>query len=62
MVMLTLFVFDWKYHFQINLVEKIKVVIGSRNLATRLTRICRIQWSYSLFLFWTEGTVFGQTW
>ena len=62
MVMLTLLVFDWKYHFQINLVEKIKVVIGSRNLVTRLTRTCRIQWSYSLFLFWTESTVFGQIW
>ena len=35
-------VFDWKYPFSINLVQKLKIV--SLNLVLRLIQICRIPW------------------
>ena len=40
---------DRKYTFRANLV---------RNLVPRLIQICRIQWWCSIFLFYTENTIF----
>ena len=60
MVMFTFSVFDWKYHFWVNLVQKVKIV--SWNLLLRLIRICIIQWWCSLFLFSVENALPGQIW
>ena len=49
MVMFILSVFDWKYPFWANLVQKVKIISWSWNLVARLIRICRIQWCCSLF-------------
>ena len=51
MLMLTLFIFDWKYPFCENFVQKLKILSLSWNLTPRVIRICRIQWCCSLFLF-----------
>ena len=53
-------VFDWKYLFRANLVQKIKIVSLSCNLVPRLIRISRIQQCGSHFLFLTGNTIFGQ--
>ena len=44
-------VFNWKYRFWANLIQKIKIVSLTLNLVPRLIRICRIQWWCSLFPF-----------
>ena len=51
MVVFTFSVLDWKQHFWANLVQRIKIVSSSWNLATRLIPICRIEWWCLLFLF-----------
>ena len=62
MVMFILSVFDWKYPFWANLVQKIKIISWSLNLVARLIRICWIQWCCSLFSFWTGSALLGQIW
>ena len=47
-------VFDWKYIFWVNLVQKLKIISLSWNFVTRLIQICRIPWWYSLFCFRLE--------
>ena len=42
-------IFEWKYPFRANLVQKIKIVTLSWNLVSTLTRTCRIQWWCSFF-------------
>ena len=59
-VMFIYFVFDWKYPFSTNLVQKIKIISWSLNLVARLIWICRIQWCYSLFCFLTEAAFLGK--
>ena len=49
MVTFILSVFDWKYPFRANLVQKIKMISWSWNLVARLIQICRIQWYCSFF-------------
>ena len=56
------FVFEWKYSFWGNLVQKIKILILSWNLVPTLIQTCRIQWWYSFILFLIENTIFGQIW
>ena len=58
-VMLIPSVFDWKYLFWANLVQKVKIVSWSWNLVARLIQICRIKWCCFIFfvfewkyLFW----------
>ena len=53
-------VLDWKYHFWTNLVQKIKIVSLSWTLASRLIWVSRIQWWFSLFLFYTRNTLFSK--
>ena len=48
-----------KYPFWTNLVQKISL---GWNVISRLIRWYRIQWCYSLFLFLTGNTIFGQIW
>ena len=62
MVMFIYFVFDWKYPFGANLVEKIKIISWSLDLVARLIRICWIQWCCSLFSFLTGSALLGQIW
>ena len=56
------FVFNWKYPFWANLVQKIIIFSLSWNLVLRLIRICRIQSCRSFFMFSTENTLFRQIW
>ena len=51
MVMFIYFVFDWKYPFWANLVQKIKIISWSWNLVPGLIQICRIQWCCSRYFF-----------
>ena len=60
MMLFSFFVFEWKYSFWANLVQKIKIVTLCWNLIPRLIRICRIQWCHSLFLFSSANGLFGQ--
>ena len=46
-------VFDWKYLFQVNLVQKLKIIILSWHFVPRLIQIWRIPWWCSLFLLST---------
>ena len=62
MMLLTFFVFDWKYSFWANLVQKVKIISFIWNLVPKLVRVCRIQWWCSLFWFLTGNTLFGQIW
>ena len=62
MVMFNFFVFDRKYRFWVNLVQKVKIISWSWNLVARLIRICIIQWCCSLFWFLIGNTLFGQIW
>ena len=61
-VMFTFSVFDQKYPFWANLLQKVKIISWSWNLVPRLIRICRIQWWCSLFLFLIGNMLFGQIW
>ena len=54
------FLFDWKYLFWASLIQKIKIVSLSWHLASRLTRIWKIQWWCSLFLFSNEIRILGK--
>ena len=62
MLMFIFLVFDWKYRFWANLVQKIKIVILSWNLVATLIRACRIQWWCSFFLFLIGNTLFWEIW
>ena len=62
MVMFNFSVFDWKYPFWTNLVQKVKIISWSWNLVPRLIRICRIQWWCWIFLFLIGNALFGQIW
>ena len=62
MVMFIFFVFDWKYPFWANLVQKVKIISWSWNLVPTLIRTCRIQWWCSFSLFLIGNTLFGQIW
>ena len=52
--------FDWKYLFWVNLIQKLKIISLSWNFVPRLIQICRIPWWCSLFLFSTGNTVLGK--
>ena len=62
MMLFTFFVFDWKYPFGANLVQKIKIFSLRWNLILRIIRICKTQWWCSLFSFSTGNTIFMQIW
>ena len=49
-------VFEWKYPFWVNLIQKPKIVSLSWNLVLRLIQICKIPWRCSFFLFSTRNT------
>ena len=49
-------VFDWKYLFWVNLVQKQKIISLGQNFVPRLIQICRISWWCSLLLFLTGNT------
>ena len=53
-------IFDWKYLFWVNLVQKLKIISFSWNFVPRLIQICRIPWWCSLFLFLTGNTFLGK--
>ena len=58
MVMFTVSVFDQKYSFWVNLVQKNRIVNLSWNFVAILIWICKIQWWCSLFPFSTEYAFF----
>ena len=62
MMLFIFLVFQWKYPFWANLVQKIKIVTLTWNLAPRLFRSCRIQGWCSFFWFLSRNTLFGQIW
>ena len=43
MVVSTFSIFDWKYHFGVNLARKNKIDILTLNLVPRLIQLCRIR-------------------
>ena len=49
-------VFDWKYPFWVNWVQKLKIISLSWILVLRLIQIWRIPWYCSLFLFSARNT------
>ena len=49
---------DWKHNFWINLVQKFKIVSFSWNLVPRLSKLYRIQWWWTRFLFFTGNNSF----
>ena len=53
-------VFNWKYLFWVNLVQKLKIISLSWNFVPRLIQICRIPWWCLLFLFSTGHTFLGK--
>ena len=53
-------VFKWKYLFWVKLVQKLKIISLSWNLASRLIQICRIPSWCPLFLFLTGNTFLGK--
>ena len=59
-MLFTFFVFQRKYLFWVNLVQKVKIISWRRNLVARLIRICRIQWYCSVFIFWVEIPFLGK--
>ena len=54
--------FEWKYPFWGNMVQKNKIVTLSWNLVPTIIRTCRIQWWWSFFLFLIRNTFLGQIW
>ena len=54
-------VFNWKYLFWVNLVQKLKIIKLSLNFVPRLIQICRIPWWCSRFLFLTGNTFLGKS-
>ena len=55
-------VFDWKYSFRANSVQKKSNCQFKLNLVSRLIRTCRIQLRCSRFLLWTGNIFFAQIW
>ena len=62
MAMFIFFVFDRKYLFWANLVQKVKIISWSWNLVARLIRICIIQWCCSPFWFLSGNDFLEQIW
>ena len=62
MIVLTFLVLEGKYHFLANLVQKIKIVISSLNLAPRPIWIRKIWWWCLAFEFSMANTIFRQIW
>ena len=60
MMLFTFFVFNRKYSFWANFIQKIKIVSLRWSLVTSLIRICRIQRCCSLFSFSIRNTLFQQ--
>ena len=60
MMLFTFFVFNRKYSFGANFIQKIKIVSLSLSLVTSLIRICRIQRYCSLLWFSIRNTLFQQ--
>ena len=60
MMLLSFFVFERKYPFWENLVQKFKILTLCWNSVPALIQICRIQWCYSLFFFWVEIPFLGK--
>ena len=60
MVMFIVFVFDRKYPFLANLVQKVKIISWNWNLVPTLIWICLIQCWCSIFLFLIGNMLFGQ--
>ena len=52
--------FDQKYQFWGNLVQKIKIICLKWKLVPRLIRICRLEWSCLLFLFYIKNIFLGK--
>ena len=50
-------VFNWKYRFWVNLVQKLKIMSLSWNFVPRLIQIRGIPWGCSFFLFSTGNTI-----
>ena len=59
-MMFTLSVFDRKYPFLANLVQKVKIISWNWNLVPTLIWICLIQCWCSIFLFLIGNMLFGQ--
>ena len=53
-------VFNWKYLFWVNLVQKLKIISLSWNFVPRLIQICEIPRRCSLFLFSTGNNFLGK--
>ena len=53
-------VFDWKYLFWVNLLQKLKIISLSWNFVPRLIRVCRILQWFLLLLFSTGNTLLGK--
>ena len=60
MMLFSFLVFDWKYPFWANLVQKVKIISWSWNSVPRLILICRIQWCCSFSCFWVEIPFLGK--
>ena len=56
MMLFTLFDFEWKDRFWVNLVQKVKIISWSWNLVPALIQICKIQWCCLLFLFFSGNS------
>ena len=54
MMLFTFFVFYREYPFCANLVQNVKIISLSWNLAPRLIRICKFQWWCSLFFVFNQ--------
>ena len=53
-------VFNWKYIFWVNFVQKLKIINLSSNFVPRLIQTYTIPWWCSLFLFSTGNTILGK--
>ena len=49
-------VFNWKYVFEVNFVQQLKIITLNWNFVHSLIKIYRTPWWCSLFLFATENT------
>ena len=58
MMLFSFFVFDQKFFFLPNLIQKVKVITLSWTLAESIAQICRTQWCCSLFPFLPINTRF----
>ena len=55
-------VFNWKYLFWVNLVQKLKIISLSWNFVPRLIQICRIPWWCSFFFVFDWKYLSWQNW